>query len=214
MRTSSTRQLTTLLRFSEQEIRNKKDAAKSIVKIPFEDLRRLLALQVKCNVESRLKTLQTGQKLTKAANAICNTILNRNGAKFGVFLSGRAGCGKTTLAQALSDVCQVLWKKDLSTRCPVYDARDFRNAEILEEAKKRPLICIEDLGRETVVVNDFGTKISPIVDILESRYAERKFTLITSNIPPKDIAERYGERIADRLREMMEVVTLEDKSYR
>ena len=40
------------------------------------------------------------------------------------------------------------------------------------------------------------------------------FTVISTNLTAKEIREKYGERIADRLNEMMNVIIFKNKSFR
>jgi len=56
--------------------------------------------------------------------------------------------------------------------------------------------------------------LSPIIDLLEHRYNEQLFTLITTNLNAEQIRERYKARIADRFNEMLEVIVFEDGSFR
>ena len=40
------------------------------------------------------------------------------------------------------------------------------------------------------------------------------YTMFTTNIVPKKIKDRYGERIADRLREIMYIIPFTNQTYR
>ena len=82
------------------------------------------------------------------------------------------------------------------------------------DVSRCPLLGIDDLGTEPLVIMDYGNEKTPIVDLLSMRYENRLFTIVTTNLTPKQIRERYGERIADRFNEMMEVVIFKNPSYR
>ena len=56
--------------------------------------------------------------------------------------------------------------------------------------------------------------ITPIIDLLTKRYEAQLFTIVTTNLDPKDIRKRYGDRIADRLNEMMEKIVYRNPTYR
>jgi DNA replication protein DnaC len=52
------------------------------------------------------------------------------------------------------------------------------------------------------------------VEIITKRYDWQKPLAITSNLSIAEIGNRYGERVADRIREMAEVITIKGNSYR
>ena len=149
--------------------------------------------------------------------------LTSDTAKFGVMLCGSYGNGKTTLMHALRTATNALnqWGKfeqptglrmeDARTIAQLYTARDQQGYQAL---KRHERIIIEDMGKEPVEQMNYGTVISPIVELLEYRYNEQLFTAITTNLTPKEIRTKYGKRIADRFNEMMMVMTYEDGSYR
>jgi DNA replication protein DnaC len=60
----------------------------------------------------------------------------------------------------------------------------------------------------------YGNICSPITELLEYRYDKRLPTLISTNLTPPMITQRYSERVGDRLKEMMDVVVFEADSYR
>lgn len=76
------------------------------------------------------------------------------------------------------------------------------------------MLAIDDLGTEPVEVMDYGNIITPIIDLLTKRYEAQLFTIVTTNLDPKDIRKRYGDRIADRLNEMMEKIVYRNPTYR
>ena len=63
-------------------------------------------------------------------------------------------------------------------------------------------------------VMDYGNIITPIIDLLTKRYEAKLFTIVTTNLEPKEIRQRYGDRIADRLNEMMTKVVYRNPTYR
>lgn len=87
-------------------------------------------------------------------------------------------------------------------------------AAIFEAALNEPLLAIDDLGTEPAAVKLYGTEKTPLVELLAARYDSRLPTLITTNLGPDGIAERYGERIADRLREIADAIGFEGDSFR
>lgn len=61
------------------------------------------------------------------------------------------------------------------------------------------MLAIDDLDTEPVEVMDYGNIITPVINLLTKRYEAHLFTIVTTNLYPKEIHKRYGDRIADRL---------------
>ena len=88
------------------------------------------------------------------------------------------------------------------------------NYEDWKRLMHQDLLAIDDLGTEQREVMDYGNIINPTVDILTRRYENQLFTIISTNLTPPQISQVYGERIADRMREMMEIIPFTNSSYR
>ena len=84
----------------------------------------------------------------------------------------------------------------------------------MAEAKKADVLCIDDLGLEPTEVLDFGNAINPVIEIMEHRYRQQLFTFITTNLTPKQIREKYGDRIADRFNEIMKCIVFANPTFR
>jgi len=145
-------------------------------------------------------------------------------SKFGLMLCGTYGNGKTTLMHALRSAtnllneCGEFGNRHVGIR--MEDAREIakiytdRDGRAYSELKKCERIIIEDMGKEPVEQMNYGTVISPVVELLEYRYDRQLFTAITTNLTPQEVREKYGNRIADRFNEMMMVITFQDQTYR
>lgn len=140
------------------------------------------------------------------------TFLTDNNSKFGVMLCGTYGNGKTTLLYALRAVVSLLSDCgyiEHGSKLVVYDARELsklykdRDPETFNDACRERLLAIEDMGKEPTEELNYGSIISPVTELLEYRYNNQEFTVITTNLTPKEIREKYGNRIADRFNEMM-----------
>lgn len=143
--------------------------------------------------------------------------------KNGLMLNGLYGNGKTTTVLALKATLNYLRDKGyvdgdrLGVR--IIDAKDLaiiaHDPKVMADvAMTKCALCIEDMGREASEVMSYGNILSPVADIVEQRYADQLFTIITTNLTPEQIKERYGGRVADRFREMLEVITFRHASYR
>ena len=75
-------------------------------------------------------------------------------------------------------------------------------------------MAIDDLGAEPEKIMNYGQQCNPFAELLAFRYENRLLTIVTTNLPSDVIRNRYGDRTADRLRHMMEVVAMPDTNYR
>ncbi|MBQ7280581.1 MAG: ATP-binding protein [Bacteroidales bacterium] len=150
-------------------------------------------------------------------------------SKPGLMLRGNVGVGKTTLLYAMRSTIGI--RSGGKQNLIIWDARRIaplaKGAEgqaKLDELCRLPLLGIDDLGTEALSVKDYGNDTMPLIELLTERYAQRRPTIITTNLTillndgarVDEIAERYGERIADRLRELCNTLSYSgsQKSYR
>jgi DNA replication protein DnaC len=159
---------------------------------------------------------ETRENIEHFANFLVNS-----GSRFGVMFSGVCGNGKTTLVYAFQTLLNYLRDKGLvdnDAGISVIDAKEVayyaKDVQRFRQLKDRAMIAIEDMGREPVEVLEYGNVLNPVIDLLEYRYNAQLFTLITTNLVPKEIRGRYGNRIADRFNEMFDKVIFANKTYR
>ena len=142
--------------------------------------------------------------------------------KFGVMLCGICGNGKTTMLYAFRSA--LLWLSDCGAfnpsrkRITVVDAKEVqqyaRDQKAFQDLRQCELLAVEDMGREPLEVLDYGNVLNPVVDLLEYRYNNQLFTFITTNLRADEIRKKYGDRIADRFNEMLEVIVFGGDTYR
>lgn len=173
-------------------------------------------------VELRGGTVQYDEMTTKNLRLVAETLAG-DSHKFGLLLAGTCGNGKTTTMRAVQSIVMLL-------NSTYYNPRGQRVANRLIEAKEIaqlsdkdgqltayktiPLLFLDDLGREPTEVMRYGNVTSPITELLEYRYNQRLTTIVTTNLEPSEIREKYGDRIADRFNEMFVVVSYTGSSYR
>lgn len=76
------------------------------------------------------------------------------------------------------------------------------------------LLAIDDLGMESERIMKYGQECYPISELFSYRYECRLFTIVTTNLPSSEVRPRYGDRMADRVNHMMQVVVMPDTNFR
>ncbi len=142
--------------------------------------------------------------------------------KKGLMLAGNVGSGKTTLARMTMNyiAMQSTYQESIMAEMGVVTAKDLvlyamqdYPATILKYSTKKCLM-IDDLGNEPKSINVYGNVLMPVVDVIERIYELDKVLIITTNLDTDAIRQKYGERVYDRMKEMMYIVTFNNNSYR
>ena len=139
-----------------------------------------------------------------------------------LLLCGQSGNGKTTLMDALRMVindCELKDMQGTKVYCRITNAKEVANMskrdyKAFSDLCKYPILTLDDLGTEPMEVMDYGNIINPVLDLLTVRYENQLMTIITTNLTPKQIREKYGNRVADRLNEFVQKIIFELPSYR
>jgi hypothetical protein len=115
----------------------------------------------------------------------------------GIFvLSGGVGVGKSVAAAVwmmLAPAGGVWLQAAELSRDYAYDEKRLRR---LIEASR---LVVDDLGAEYLDAG--GRYLATLSEILETRFAHRHRTLVTTNCAPEVFRQRYGERLASRIAE-------------
>lgn len=124
------------------------------------------------------------------------------GERSGLLIMGLVGTGKSTIAAA----CCRAWQDILTTarfvQCDILAERIKQDeTNKYEIAYHKGLLVLDDFGTEMKV---WGEESIPF--IIYRRYERNLPTIITTNYNSGLIAQRYGERIADRLRTWSRIV--------
>ena len=185
---------------------------------------RLLLAAYTGQVLERQQQYRTKTDTLTALSCIAGALVNPEG-RFGIVLAGTVGNGKTTALRAIQRVISRLNIPDRSNpnrigwlSMPVYKASAIvqmweDNPTQFRELCGSPLLGIDELGEENVDVRRYGNFATPICDLLYHRYDRRLFTAITTNLG-NSIRERYGDRSADRLNEMVQKIVFQSPSFR
>lgn len=164
---------------------------------------------------------------TEALTAISDWLVGYS-YKCGLWLCGLGGTGKTTAVKAIQKLVASLDIQDpikgtpshlvsaglvvitASQLCDLY----VNEPKSFQRYKREALLAIDDLGAESEKIMRFGQQCNPFADLLSFRYENRLITIVTTNLPTNVIRQRYGDRTADRVKHMMQVVVMPETNYR
>ena len=180
----------------------------------------MLRVFFQAEVELRHREFQLDDHMVKCLQEITE-ILTSEDSKFGLMLCGACGNGKTMFLFALQNMINYLRdfnyfdgeKEEIGVR--IIAAKDISEYARVEYAKYLQIrdyariLAIDDMGEEPHEVLDYGNFHNPIMDLIEHRYNYQLPVFITTNLSPKEITTKYGERIGDRLCEMVGKVVFE-----
>lgn len=193
-------------------------------KLPYtvEAVENCLYTAIEAEVETRGRRLVGGAELERTVTEVARWMCGLTG-KSGILFAGRCGNGKSTMVRAMQNMLNLLRVRNPVSNV-VYSLPIFTAKQLVRVFRDRPrewdaavgrdLLAIDDLGVEPRDVKDYGNVESPIIDLISERYDRQLPMVITSNLTPQCISEIYGERIADRLRETMQVVAFTSPSFR
>lgn len=199
--------------------------------ISADDAYQLIGAFYNAEVERRGRQCEFGEFTLDKIMQV-SQILTADNPKFGLIFTGQVGNGKTTLLHAINSAAMYLADRGIINATDYgYEYKSdfgmaFFNAKQLvqiaktdwkrfETITKKPMLAVDELGEEPTTVLEYGNAINPIIDLIEQRYNLQRFTLLTTNLDPKEISEKYGARIADRFREMLSIVVFgNEKSFR
>jgi DNA replication protein DnaC len=170
------------------------------------------------------KVEQAGLKKTELISQCLPHIARRrieiskgvNTGSKGVALLGSVGVGKTVALKLAAHVfdCEFLTISELAVMFSREGASAFWAT--VECMHCREDLILDDIGSEPDIRN-FGNQL-PISDLIYSRYemwkTYGKRLWFSSNLSGKELENRYGVRVVDRIREMCNVIPCTGKSLR
>ena len=139
-----------------------------------------------------------------------------DGKKFGLFLYGKVGTGKTYASACIANELMTNDKAVMSINLGLYlnkVSREWGEAEkdVLEKVQQCDILIVDDMGVEQVPewLKD------KVFNLIDARYRSEKSIIITTNLQLDNtnlndkqiesklsIQSRFGSRVADRIKEM------------
>ena len=130
----------------------------------------------------------------------------------GLLLAGGYGTGKTTIIKSI--VSLIEYYTPMRFRfVPCVEMHTEVKEHGMKFFEKRPIV-LDEIGRESKSIKDYGTEIRPIQEMLAMRYNTQAWTFGTTNFNTKSLKEFYGGYIEDRLKEMFNIIEVTGKSFR
>jgi DNA replication protein DnaC len=130
----------------------------------------------------------------------------------GIMLSGNIGSGKTLIMNSFLKIIEDLSIK-IITKLHSKAIASHLKEKGEDYLNKRPLF-IDDIGKESKIVNDYGTVKNTIPDLFALRYDFGAWTFATCNYKSPELKEFYGETIFDRFKELFNNMKLTGNSRR
>ena len=138
----------------------------------------------------------------------------------GLLIFGNIGTGKTTMMQLFSVNTRQSYAIYSCRR--IADLYTDQGNEIIQRAssiipsvyatqyfgQQSLALCLDDLGTESTA-SHFRNQKNVIAEILQNRYEAqhlRCMTHVTTNLTAEEIRKLYGERVYDRMREMLNII--------
>jgi DNA replication protein DnaC len=187
-----------------------------------EDAVKVITAAVKVDVESRHREFKMNESLMWQIDTLAQWLISET-SKCGLLFCGGCGNGKTTFVRAFQRILNQAHIRDEFHQnyygIEIVEAKDIvavrhESYRDWEKLCSRAMLAIDDLGVEPVETQAYGNIYYPVIDVLTKRYDKQLFTMITTNLTPAEIRDKYGERIADRLNEMMAKIIFRNETYR
>lgn len=88
------------------------------------------------------------------------------------------------------------------------------DATIIRQYADIPLLCIDDIGAESKMQNNFGNKVNAVNEVLFKRQYQHRITFGTTNLNELTAEAGYDDRLRRRLNEMFNVIPINhNKQY-
>ncbi len=147
----------------------------------------------------------------------------------GILLTGKIGCGKTSLMTLMQTFCTDAYQYRIASCRDISFEFSKTGFDIINKYSRNAFhrfsdipmaYCFDDLGLETNIT--YGGNVCNIVaEILLSRYdlilSNKMLTHVTTNLNSQDLEDTYGYRLSSRMKTMFNLIAFDtntrDKRY-
>ncbi len=113
-----------------------------------------------------------------------------------VVISGRVGCGKTVAA--------AWWAIRQAPIVEFVSATEYLQASRYDGSRARwrlaEALVLDDIGTE--YLDERGSALVDLTDLVNEFYSRKRSLVMTTNLEAEAFKARYGDRVADRIREI------------
>lgn len=146
--------------------------------------------------------------------------------KKGFFIFGDLGCGKSTFMSLLSEFKKTNNDSTYKFLTAAEICQHYKQTGSIDKFTfnedgvqgKPATYCIDELGREPKIVDNYGTKLDVLSQVLQDRYvlwqSKGVITHLITNLDFEELGNRYGEFIKERIVEMCNVIEFKGQSKR
>lgn len=188
-------------------------------KLPFEEQDIYIALGKICVAEIKSRGMAPDKKVLATYCRMVARWLTDRTTKPSLILSGNTGTGKTTIALAVNRLFNII---EFYSKCFI-SSTNLSDNFIYNPGDSERKFCqgnccswliLDDVGEEPTDIKEYGNVKSPVIRVVAERYSRQLPMLITTNLSYEKMAEKYGCRTVDRLKEVAEWVPFNGSSFR
>lgn len=126
----------------------------------------------------------------------------------GLFMFGNCGRGKSVLCRYVLPLLLLQYCRKIVS---VYDIQDM-NRDI-DRVLTKHIIALDDVGTEEVSVK-YGERRVAFAEVMDAAEKHGKLLIVSTNLGEKELRERYGDRVIDRIRSTTLRVAFNGESLR
>lgn len=126
----------------------------------------------------------------------------------GLMLVGGCGLGKSLVGMRILPLLLNYYCGKVVTVCTATELN-----KTPDEIIKKHIIYVDDVGTEDIS-NIYGNRRIPFAELVDAVERDGKLLIFSTNLDDEHLAEKYGDRVVDRLHAVTRKITIRGKSMR